>query len=215
MRQLFTMLLVITNLFLYSQDQVKNWIVGGALGYDHSTVDGLKADPGSFNNGVKTASDEILFQPYFGKALNTRWIAGFITRYSLRTSNSDFYEDNRTSKSTTHNGGLGVFARYLVNPDHKLAFYIEPSVLAELAETKLKERGDVTGTINTASFAINVTPVVTYPLSDSFHFVGKFNPVGFEFGSFKTDDQSGKTKFSDFNGILTLNGIQVGVECRL
>jgi hypothetical protein len=189
--------------------------VGGALGYKHSVVDGLDAELGPFNNRIKTSSDFFLFQPYFGKNLNERWIAGLITNYSLQIINSEFYEDNRTGKSTTHSGGLGIFARYLLNPDHNLEFHLEPSVVVDLAERKLRVHGDVTNTMNTASLSINMTPVITYALGDSFNFVGKFNPFGFEFGTIITDDQSGKTKFSDIHGVVALSGIQLGVEWQL
>jgi len=214
MKYLLVLLLTGSVLFVNAQDQIGNWILGGSMGYNHSKVDGLMADPGPYNSGVKTISNVIVFQPYFGKAVNDRWILGLTTSYELDIESSDFYEDNRTSKSTTHSGGLGVFARYLFNPGHRLLLYIEPSASVGRSETKWRERNEVINSFNRTSFSFNITPVITYPLGSCCNLVGKLNPLGFEFGSIQADDEAGKTQYSNFDGVVSLSGIQLGVEWR-
>ena len=197
---------------LFSQEnKEKNMITGGTFGfsYDKNASSGNSQIVISPNRGEFTLTS-FSVNPYLGKYLSPQVILGFSAGYNLNISKlgDDKFTDSAYS--------LGLFARFLLNPDQKLVFQIEPSTLFQY--TTSKSDASFTGPddkLKLLAGGIRAVPLLAYRLSPSVNLIGRFGSLQFLTGYWQFGTSDEKNNFTQFGLSFNSSTILFGVEVNL
>lgn len=99
-----------------SEPVARDWLVGGAV-------------QASFSND-DLSSTTIGISPLIGKYVRPHLIVGGSLNYLYRDSEGFFLQSNLSQEFITMQStyGVGIFLRYLTNPQNRLTFYLQPAI---------------------------------------------------------------------------------------
>ena len=211
MKTLITLCLASLTLILYSQEAEKpNWMFGGIVGYSNEHKIPYSISGSDYSIGEESQHTTFILQPYLGRIVNHRWIVGIKSRYTYSIDKYDI-STAFTSSAKTHTGSIGPFARFLINPQNKLVFQIEPCYFLNFGETALAHaEGDV-DKIRTLSHSWAISPLATYAVAPRIVLAVRFSAVRYETGYWKIIGSSEKNNFDNLDINLNINKLQMGV----
>lgn len=211
MKNLFTVLFFFLSTVVYGQDAQKpHWMFGGIVGYSSGDNTPFIISSGNLISGSKSSNNSFTIQPYLGRLINRRWIAGIKTKYVYQLDKFDLLTEV-SSSAKTHTGSLGIFARYKLTPGNKLVFQLEPCYFYNLSNTTLHQSAEQTQLIKTRSHSIALSPLATYKVAPRIVLAVRFSALTYEIGHWQLDGQNTKNDFSKFDGNLNINKLNMGV----
>lgn len=150
MKQLFTLIFTMLSLTTFAQDSVPEWRLGGSLGFSQSLNR-------NFNNNAATddiSQYQLVFSPYLGKKIATRWYAGVLINSSYHKSTHD-ESANEKLKNNGWSLGSGLFARYdLSSGSDRLNFFIEPVTAIYFDRSRTMNLGTLLHEQNSTYFSL-------------------------------------------------------------
>lgn len=211
MKRLVTVLLFFLSVCTFSQESAKpHWMFGGILGYSSGENTPYTISNAGLVLGSESSHTQFTFQPYLGRLINNRWIAGVKSKYVYQFDKYNLLSDTR-STAKTHTGSVGLFARYKLNPQNKLVFQLEPCYFLNFGEATLIHAEGDSERIQTFSNSWSLSPMATYAVAPRIVLAVRFSAIRYETGYWQMEDVSEKHGFSDFDFNLNINKLQMGV----
>jgi opacity protein-like surface antigen len=169
-------------LFAVSGAHAADWFVGGSLGYN-------------YDEDVATTWN---ISPEIGYHLDDKWDIGFQLNYSD--------SEDETINETLTEYGVGVFARY------NIVSFGDFKILAKGTAFVSKTDAEVSGAdFDWTSYGIDVVPMVTYDISESFTLFAELNFLGAGFEKTTGDIEGTSAGFNfDSNNVANTNDFQIG-----
>ncbi|MEZ4952959.1 MAG: hypothetical protein R2825_05230 [Saprospiraceae bacterium] len=208
--------LFISSLFLNAQDtNKKNIILGGTLGFNYSkSISGGNGQMVIAPNRGEFTETSFSINPYIGKYLSNKFILGIDAGYAIDVLKIPF--SNRDDKATNHAYTVGIFGRYLINPDQKLIFQIEPSAIFQYTSIgSFSSFPSINDRDKIVVGGFLATPILSYSISPKINLIGRFGSLQFLVGYWQLSGSNDKNDFSQFGLLLDSTTISFGVEANL
>ncbi|MCB9340373.1 MAG: hypothetical protein H6577_19800 [Lewinellaceae bacterium] len=212
----FTFLLFLFVQVLKAQDEnPPRYIIGGGLRIFVSN--NISSDDTQINiapNKGEYVETGFAIAPYAGKYLTQRQIFGLVVGYELTINKPNSLSNE---KYTANAISTGVFYRYLLNPGNKLVVQIEPSILFQYQTAGYKSDNLPNNNLNLNALVgrIEISPLISYALSDKLNLVGRFGALQFLTGYWDYGGGNDKQTFSHFSTNLNLSYLQLRLEVKL
>lgn len=170
-------------------------------------------------------SDPIQFltlgiSPYFGKSLGEHWVIGLQSSYSYTRFKREVFilpsqaEAELVEKSNAF--GLGIFARYAVNPGDRLQLFAQPSVGYNLLTGKVFDENEELVNEEKADFLRAGAGLgLLFELNDNWRLLINTGVIEYLNGKSEDVDAEESRSFSSFATSLNLTNIRFGVELKL
>ena len=178
-------------LFMATGAHATDWFVGGSVGYDY-----FKA------KGASDADTAYIIAPEIGYNLTDKFDIGLNLRYAHAEPSS--YMGFSVDETTTF--GAGIFARYNVVSFGNFNVLFKGTLYVDYNEGKLGgSKGDFT------TFGVDIIPMVTYQLSESFSLFAELNFLGAGFETSTGDIEYTTAGFIvDSNNVARVGDIRIG-----
>ena len=184
---------------------------GGIIGYSNEKETPFTISQSDYTVGGESQHTTFVLQPYLGRIVNNRrWIVGIKSRYTYGLDKYDLLTPY-SSSAKTHTGSIGPFARYLINPQNKLVFQLEPCYFLNFGETTLTHAEGDLDKIRTFSHSWSLSPLATYAVAPRIVLAVRFSAIRYENGYWKVKDLSDKHNFDNLDINLNINKLQMGV----
>ena len=206
------------------------WIAGGGFSFNVQQNEAptvLYNFTGNLTFIYGSASDDsrninFRFAPYIGKEVSPHWVVGVQAECGLGRFKADdvvytvFPGQNDTVdiKRNANEYGIGLFGRYMFNPDNQFVFYIQPGI-NYFFTNRVELLNDVEDDrIETSSFEVGASLGALYELSEKFRLTARLGGLGFVVGHWKNAENGDKNNFSNFSTSVNLSAIFFGFEAR-
>lgn len=193
----------------------KNIILGGTIGFNYSkSISGGNGQIVIAPNRGEFSETSFTINPYVGKYLSDKFILGINAGYSMEAIKLPL--SNQNDKATNHAYTVGIFGRYLINPDQKLIFQIEPSTIFQYTSIgSFSSFSSVNDRDKLVVGGVRVTPILSYSISPKINLIGRFGSLQFIAGYWQLSGSNDKNDFSQFGLLLDSTTISFGVEANL
>lgn len=179
---------------------------------------------GSFysNSTNQTKNSIFSFSPYVAKELNENWLLGVLLDYRLGNYLAEdivfFSQPDRVDFERKSNQfGVGVFARYVLNPSSQFNFYLQP--FAEFNFLNEEETVDAEKWAEEKAkyFEGGVGAGVLYNINDRWRVILGLGGISYVNGNWESDDLENvvSNDFSSFSTNFNLSNLRFGVEMKL
>jgi len=158
--------------------------------------------------------------PYFGKEINPHLILGIQLDYQKGNYEAadafTFSEPNPVDFERNSNQiGMGVFARYILNPDKKVNFYFQPYFEYNSLKEKELFDGSISQEEKATFIEMGVGLGVLYNINDKIRMTLRTGGLLFIDGKWEVLDSDIEKEFSSFSTNINLSTIFFGAEIRL
>lgn len=213
-----------------AQDEItnNNFVLGGSVSFmtQNNTFPftGLSINSGiggiysNSTNDTKNTSFSIT--PYFGKELNSRLLLGLQLDYRVGKYTADnifiFGQTNQVDFERNSNQfGIGVFARYTLNPDQQFNFYLQPSFEYNLLNEEESQDSDITQEEKANYFHLTVIAGVLYNINNKVRATLRTGGLSYVNGKWKIVGTDVEKSFSSFGTNVNLSSISFGFEIKI
>ena len=232
MRIFISLLLLFLGQFCFAQEDSDNkgFVIGGSLNFiaQNNTYPSSLLGVSGTGGGIvvigdsedESRSTSFSFSPYAGKELNAHWMAGVSLRW--RTWKYEFEEvlifpmpTTRPVERNTNSIGFGLLARYTINPDRALNFFLQPQVSYVILNEKIERDGEIDEEEKANYFSLGANLGALYNINERWRVFAQLGGLSYINGSWEIEDSE---RGQDFNRFLTnfnLANIFFGLELRL
>jgi len=224
---LVLLLLSVFGLNAQEEELRNNFVIGGSANFaiqngsvPFSTI-GLLPTVGTIGSFSLYDKRNVLaaFSPYIGKQLNEKLLLGINLNVNLRKSEGeqpDFFGSGADIPFERNSNlfGVGVFTRYVFNPQNKIMFFIEPSISYSNQNDKYFVDGELGIEEKTRLLSAAVRAGLLYDLNEKIRFTLRQGGLSFTRGSWETDGVDLVNDFQSFNANFRLSSISLGVEWK-
>lgn len=207
-----------------------SWIAGGGLSFtmqqnDAPTV--LSSSNGSFaflygSSAEESKNTTFRFSPYIGKEVSPHWVFGLQARYGIRRFRaSDVLYNLSIGQSDTvdvkrneNHYGIGLFGRYVFNPDNQFVFYVQPGINYLVTDYVAFVDDIQDGKFESNSFDIGASIGALYELSESFRLTANLGVLEYSTGHWQDTETEEESNFSSFTTAINLSSLFFGFEAR-
>lgn len=210
-----------------AQETIVNnkFIVGGSVNFlsqantNPLNINGFNQVGGIFfydTNDTKNTSFSI--SPYFGKELSEHWTLGLQLdyRYGNYTAfDIYFFNSNQEVKDLnriSNQFGVTIFSRYMLNPSHKLNFYIQPYLRYNTSNNTQRLDNDINFEQLTSSIRAGAGLGALYHLNNRWRLTLRNGGLYYENGKWEIKDIEQTENFSSFRMDLNLSNTFFGLE---
>lgn len=228
MKRLILLIILLTcSTMLTSQEEAKslepNFVLGGSISfftqnntYPLSSVSLISGIGGIYSSGQSDSKNtQFSFSPYVGKIINSKFIVGLQLQYGSRRYSTVINPGSPSPSNLvikSYQGSLGFFARYTINPDKALQFYIQPYLEynklyeSETSNTVDNELGFIElGSLMGLLYHFNSRLRATLTMGGLTYVNGKW-----------TDRNTSETQtFNSLRVSSSLSNLRLGIEIRL
>ena len=224
----FAVLLLFTHILsAQATDDTKDLVAGGYLSFSTQnnaipfSLISINGSPGYLYSNSNADLKDTYFNitPYIGKELSTRWLLGIQMVYAMERYKAFdvevFGQSNTVDIRRNDNQyGLGLFGRYLINPDNKFIAFIQPHLNFSYVTGEDFQDETQTGGQNTYSFNLGTSGGVFYEISERFRLMTKIGVLGFMAGHWQDTESDEEKNFSSFATTLNFSNFSLGFEYK-
>jgi hypothetical protein len=207
-------------------DISKAWIAGGSLSFavqqnaQPFTLLPFIGQIRIVSNDDDARSTNFSFSPYIGKELNANWILGLQLQYTMNRYSSedviDFLgqQDTFDVKQKENAYTIGLFGRYMFNPESKFVFFLQPSASYSFVD-EVQWRDDViTDELESYAISVGASGGVLYNISDRWRLTSRIGLLNFVTGKWTDNESDESNTFSSFGATFSLSSLNLGFEYR-
>ena len=203
------------------------FVIGGSLNllsqentFPFTTFSISSGIGGIFSNTTSETTNSVFsISPYFGKEINPNWLIG--VELDFRTANYEtettiFISQPETGiyKRESSQFGVGLFARYMVNPADKVVFFLQPGVeYNSLGEDEFFN-GELIGERKVNYIESRVNLGIVYNVNDKVRVLLRSGGLLYVNGKSENETNGDEKDFSSFSANLNLRNTAFGVELR-
>ena len=223
------LLLLLLGLSLHAQktpDSGSPWVLGGSIGllaqnnnYPLSTLSTISGIGGIYGNiNYDTKNTQFSFNPYLGKQISAHWLLGLQLNVGTGKISADDYPvftiPNTTVKleRKSNEAGAALFARYTVNTNNALQFFLQPSAGYHTTDEKEFQNSSLTQEEQAHYLEMGMDAGVLYNITKHFRASLHMGAMNYINGSWEIKNPDSKKKFSSFGTNLSLSGVRLGAE---
>lgn len=205
----------------------KNLVAGGYLSFNtqHNTIPIPLISIASIPGYIYSSRDSELtdtyfnFTSYIGKEVSPHWLLGTQLVYAMERYKAFDVEtfgqtDTVDIRRKDNQYGLGLFGRFMINPESKFIAFIQPY----LNFSYVSERDFIdevqTGGQNTYSFSLGTSGGVLYEISDHFRLTSRIGVLGFTAGHWEDTESDEGNNFASFGTTLNFSSLSFGFEYK-
>jgi len=210
------------------EENSNKYVLGGSINflsqsnsYPFSAFSINSGIGGLYSNSTNDIKNSIFaITPYFGKEINSHWLAGLQLDYrrgNYKAESSFVIGQSVTGEFERKSNqiGFGVFTRYMVNPENKVIFFIQPSVEYNI----LKEDEFFDSALNQEEkatyFEARVNLGIVYNINDKVRATLRTGGLLFVSGKWEVLDTDIENDFTSFSANLNLTNVSFGFELRI
>lgn len=212
----FTLLFLFSTTILVAQDHQpnpKNWIVGSSFSIfsSQSKTEGETTFlTGPFEPIDESAQNfQLAFLPYFGKQVHPNWILGVQLRYiierfsgeTLNGANGTLFENNLNGNGY----GLGIFSRYIFNPNNKFQVFLNPTLFYQYDLTRQDPNESLVFRLTRNTIQLETNIGVQFQVSNTFRLLMTTNLFYYNLITSDMTSNSGSRTTELSNSTLTLS----------
>jgi hypothetical protein len=159
------------------------------------------------------------FAPYIGKEVSFRWLLGIQLGYAMeryKAFDVEIFGQPYTVdiRQNENQYGIGVFGRYLINPENKFMAFIQPYLNYTYASEANFQDETQTGGRNTNAFSLGTSAGVLYDISEHFRITTRIGLLGFTAGHWQDTETDESSDFNSFATTLNFSSLSFGFEYK-
>jgi len=212
------LILILLSQTMNAQDKpsTNSIIIGGALNflnqnnaYPLSSLTINSGIGGVYSNSTnQTKNLAFSISPYIGKELNQNWLLGFQLDYRIGNYKAEdiavFGQPNTVDFERKSNQiGLGIFSRYIINPEYQFNFYLQPFIEYNILNEKESQDANITQKERANYLEVGIVGGVLYAISDTWN--ATFRISG---------DTAITNNFSSYGVNFNASSIRLGIEMK-
>lgn len=203
----------------------KSYVLGGSMNLTVqnnalplSSITILVSNGGIYSNSTSDLkSTNFSFSPYVGKQLNEHFLVGLQLDYRLSNYKTlaSFVLGQPTDiryERESNNIGFGFYSRYVVNPNNKFNFYLQPFVDYNLNNQK-EFRDDVKFQEENARFVeLGISAGILYNINEKLRATVGTGGLYFVYGNWEILETNVDKNFSSFGTNINFSNLYFGME---
>ena len=178
---------------------------------------------GFYSNGTNdTKYTTLAFSPYFGKEISSNLMIGLQFDYrieNIEQNDVPFFLLGQTvikdTESKSNQLGIGIFTRYIVNPNSQFSFFLQPYVQYSLMNEKRSEDAAVTQEQKANYIELGVGLGMIYHINKNMRAVLRSGGLSYVTGNWEIKNTDTGKDFSSFGTNFSLSNIFLGFEIRI
>lgn len=203
-----------------------NWIAGGSVSFalqqnaQPFTLFPFIGQVRIVSNSDDARSTYFSFSPYAGKELSANWIMGLQLQYTMRRYRSDDVisilgqVDTFDVKQNEDAYTIGLFGRYMFNPESKFVFFLQPYANYSFVDEMQWRDEVITDELESYAISIGTSGGVLYNISDRWRLTSRIGLLSFVTGKWTDNESDESNTFSSFGASLSLSSLNLGFEYR-
>lgn len=230
MKKIFLLILMLS-LFqvVNAQNETKPnaYIVGGSINFliqnNYYPISSLGINAGigtvfsNSTNDIKNTTFAIT--PYFGKELNNRFLVGFNINYRMSNNLIEdatiFNEPGVVDiKRNSNSLGVGLFNRYIINPENVINFYLRPYISYTFSNDKEFHNSSLIEETRTQFIGLGIGAGMLYEINDKFSAIMRFGQLNYTNGKWHVVDSEKEKSFNSLGANFNLSTVYFGFEFK-
>jgi hypothetical protein len=205
---------VINTSYTQENPSFNQFFLGGSFGFSTQ-----KNTPSLFGNSNENSQTSLSVNPYFGKILTEQWMAGIQLFYGfsrIESENTLLVPPRIVQSETNENEfGLGIFARYIVNPNQSLKLMLQPDLSFNLRNSERLNNSRVVSETEIWNFRIRIQPGLLYQFNKKWRGLVFLGNMTYSFGELRDGQNDNQMEYSSFQTNFNLAALRIGVEYLL
>ncbi|MBK9103216.1 MAG: hypothetical protein IPL92_01260 [Saprospiraceae bacterium] len=224
----FAVLLFFTHILsAQTSDNAKDMVAGGYLSFNtqHNTIPiplfNIAGIPGFLYSSRDSELTDTYFNftSYVGKEVSPHWLLGIQLVYAMERYKAFDVEtfgqtDTVDLRRNDNQYGLGLFGRFMINPESKFIAFIQPNLNFSYVSGRDFRDETETGGQNTYSFSLGASGGVLYEISDHFRLTSRIGVLSFTAGHWEDTESDEGNNFTSFGTTLNFSSLSFGFEYK-
>lgn len=203
-----------------------NWIAGGSISFSmqHNaqpfTLLPYIGQVRIVSNSDDARGTRFSFSPYIGKDLSANWNLGLQLQYGMNRYKAEDVNDflglldTFDVKRNENAYSIGLFSRYMFNPNSKFVFFLQPYASYSFVDQVEWREEVITDELESYAISIGASGGVLYNISDRWRLTSRIGLLNFVTGKWTDNESDESNTFSSFGASLSLSSLNLGFEYR-
>jgi hypothetical protein len=203
-----------------------NWIAGGSFSFavqQNAQPFTLFPSIGQvriISNTDDASATSFSFSPYIGKEVSAKWVLGLQLQYNMSRYTSEDVtsilgqQDTFDLKQNENAYAIGLFGRYMFNPESKFVFFLQPYANYSFVDEVQWRDEVITDELDSYAISVGASGGVLYNISDRWRLTSRIGLLTFVTGKWTDTDSDESNTFSSFGASLNLSNLNLGFEYR-
>lgn len=193
------------------------FFIGGSMNFSYNnnfTYPASMLFPGIHLSSPDNKTTSFGISPEVGMQLNNHWALGLDLGYQYMKTElfPPPFSPYKNTSYKANNYLLGIFTRYVFNPQNSFNFFIAPKLAYSSILGKSFQSDVLVNTLKSSSFGADLGLGVIYEINENISILGEVGAMSFKTGKAHSDSPELEKMFTHFGFDFSPSSIFIGIE---